>query len=209
MTNKTVLTLATLLVTNGVLAKYQQAHIDTLMQTKACPQVKECKLEDYNFSGQNLSGFNFSKTGKIREVDLERANFSNTTLEGTNFFKAKLKGSNFSGAYIKNANFSKTSFDSEDGKTTSFAKAKIHNTNFEGVKYFKRANFAGATFYNVTLPDGTLFSGKAAKLPAKYNTTKKAVAQKAVKKKYSNGKKAADKKGAAAQTESQTNWFGW
>lgn len=62
-------------------------------------ELPSCYLQDFNFSGLNLTGADF------QEATVVNANFSGANLTGANFTSAHLNGANFTGANLTNADF--------------------------------------------------------------------------------------------------------
>jgi uncharacterized protein YjbI with pentapeptide repeats len=85
--------------------------------------AKPEKSEVKDFSGQNLSGYNFAGQ------DLDKANFENANLTGANFRKAEVEEANF-----KNANLTDADFTGADLEEANLKGAIIKGATFKGAE---------------------------------------------------------------------------
>lgn len=94
------------------------------------------RFNDTNMSGADFSeikefpGWGYPQNNSFLRSNLTNSNFSNSLLHEFNFTNANLQNANFSGAYLR-------------------------GSKFNGATNVSTANFNGATFENVTCPDGT------------------------------------------------------
>lgn len=94
------------------------------------------RFNDTNMKGANLSdikeipGWGYSQNNTFLRADLTDANFSNSLLHEFNFTSANLQNANFSNATLR-------------------------GVKFNGATNMSTANFSGATWINVSCPDGS------------------------------------------------------
>lgn len=102
---------------------------------------KQAYLWNNNFNDTNLSKADLSEMQQLPNFGFSRNN---------TFQRANLSQANFSNSIIHEFDFRSSDLDS-----ASFVNATIRGTNFSGAKNLSTVNFSGATFENVTCPDGT------------------------------------------------------